>query len=187
MPEKRWFLSKLTEKLKQGPRQLIGNRGYRRYLKVKKDSVSIDRKSLAQEARFDGKYVLKTNTSLSPEETARAYKSLYQVEKAFRELKSGLELRPVYHWNDTRVKGHIMVCFLALVLETALCRHLKEAGSSFSYLDLMDDLKELRAVEVEWEGQKYLARTEMTGHAFEAFKALKLRPPNLLQKMPPKK
>jgi len=78
-----------------------------------------------------------------------------------------------------------MVCFLALVLETALCRRLKEAGNTFSYLDLMDDLGELRAVEVELDGKNYLTRSEMVGNTFEVFKALKLRPPKLIQEMPP--
>jgi hypothetical protein len=77
-----------------------------------------------------------------------------------------------------------MVCFLALVLETALCRRLKEAGSTFSYLDLMDDLGELRAVEVKLAGKRFLARTKMVGNTYEVFKALRLRPPKLIQEMP---
>jgi len=79
-----------------------------------------------------------------------------------------------------------MVCFLALVLETAPCHRLKETGSTFSYLDLIDDLQELRAVEVDLDGQKFLAPTEMVGDSFEVFKALKLRPPKLIQQMPSK-
>lgn len=174
----------LARKLKNGPKQLVGNRGFRRFLKIQGAAVTIDQERVSREARFDGKYVLKTNTALVLSEVAQSYKSLWQVERAFRELKSGLELRPVYHWKEARVQGHIMVCFLALVLETALCRRLKEAGSTFSYLDLVDDLQELRAVEVELDGQKFLARTEMVGDTFEVFKALKLRPPKLIQQMP---
>ena len=179
------MLADLTRKLKQGPKQLVGNRGYRRYLKFTGATVSIDEEKIAFEKRFDGKYVLKTNTELAPSEVAQSYKLLWQVERAFRELKTGLNLRPVYHHTDSRVRGHIMVCFLALVLETALCRKLKEAGSRFSYSDLLEDLKELRAVEVSLGGQRFLARTEMVGQAYEAFKALGLRPPNLVQVMPP--
>ena len=178
------MLSILARKLKGGPKGLVGNRGFRRFLKIQDRAVTIDPELVLQEARFDGKYVLKTNTTLTPSEVASSYKSLWQVERAFRELKSNLELRPVYHWNDVRVEGHIMVCFLALVLETALCRRLKEAGSTFSYLDLMDDLGELRAVEVELAGKRFLARTEMVGNTYEVFKALRLRPPKLIQEMP---
>jgi len=86
--------------------------------------------------------------------------------------------------SSLRGAFHIMVCFLALVLETVVCRRLKEAGSSFSYLDLMDDLGQLRAVEIELDGQRFLARSDMVGDIYEVFKALKLRPPKLIQRMP---
>jgi len=178
------MLTSLARKLKGGPKKLVGNRGFRRFLKIQNKAITIDQELVSQEARFDGKYVLKTNTTLTPSEVASSYKSLWQVERAFRELKSNLELRPVYHWNDRRVEGHIMVCFLALVLESALCRRLKEAGSAFSYLDLMDDLSQLQAVEVELVGKRFLARTEMAGDTYEVFKALKIRPPKLIQEIP---
>ncbi len=119
------MLITLARKLKGGPKKLAGNRGFRRFLKIQGAAVTIDPELVSQEARFDGKYVLTTNTAFTPSEVAQSYKSLWQVERAFRELKSGLKLRPVYHWNDARVQGHIMVCFLALILETALCRRLK--------------------------------------------------------------
>jgi transposase len=85
----------------------------------------------------------------------------------------------MYHHADSRVRGHIMVCLLALVLDTALCRKLKQADSNCSYPDLVDDLKELRAVEVSLDDQRFLARTEMVGKAYEAL-ALGIRPPNLV-------
>jgi transposase len=129
------------------------------------------------------------------EEVAMAYKSLWQVERAFREMKSSLDLRPVYHWSESRVRGHIMVCFLALVLESGLLRALKKgrretkkgenvAGSdekSTSMKDLMADLKRLQAMKVNLDGKQYLLRTEFQGKAYEAFKVLGLRPPEKFQ------
>ena len=110
------MLAKLESKIsKQGAKSLVGNRGYRRYLKVNGNAVTIDKENLKQEARFDGKYLLLTNSNLPTDQVALAYKDLWKVERAFRELKSGLDLRPIYHWTDTRVRGHIMVCYLALV------------------------------------------------------------------------
>ena len=103
------------------------------------------------------KLSLRTNTKLTNKEVAQSYKLLWKVERAFRELKSGLDLRPIYHYTDTRVKGHIMICFLALVMETALCRKLKEIGSTFSYAEILEDLKEIRAVELTVEGKRFLA------------------------------
>jgi len=169
----------LTKKLKQGPKSLVGNRGYRRYLSMQKADVKIDQEKMASEV----KYVLRTNTKLTNKEVAQSYKLLWKVERAFRELKSGLDLRPIYHYTDTRLKGHIMICFLALVMETALCRKLKEIGSTFSYAEILEDLKEIRAVELTVEGKRFLARTEMMGNAYDAFKALKTRPPDLLKEI----
>lgn len=172
------MVTRLEEKLKsEGFKSLVGNRGYRRYLKVSGAKVSINQKALLEEARFDGKYVLQTNTELATDEVALAYKGLWQVERAFRELKSGLDLRPIYHWTEARVRGHIMVCFLAFVLETALRKKLKEAGTEEAYPHILHDLQQLKAVQITIDGETYLIRTELLGKAFDAFKAVGLRPP----------
>lgn len=68
------------------------------------------------------------------------------MEHAFRELKSGLEIRPVFLRTQDHVRGHIMVCFLALVLEAALQRLLKQQGSSGTYQEVLADLEQVRAV-----------------------------------------
>ncbi|MGQ9747284.1 MAG: IS1634 family transposase, partial [Candidatus Caldatribacteriaceae bacterium] len=145
-----------------------------------------DERVLEEESRYDGKWVLRTNCSLSPEEVARAYKSLWQVERAFRELKSGLDLRPIYHWTEKRIRDHVMVCFLALVLEMALRRKIKALGKEveFRYDDLLLDLCQLKAVEIRLDGKCYLACTELTGQAGLAFKELGMRPPLHVQEVP---
>lgn len=180
------MVSVLREKLASGQaRQLIGNSGYRRYLRWEGAGLSIDEEALEKEARYDGKYLLRTNTALAPAEVAQAYKGLWQVERAFRELKSGLDLRPVYHFTERRIRGHVMVCFLALVLEMALRRKIKALGKEeVSYEDLLLHLEQLRAVEIGLEGRRYLARTELVGHADLAFKALGMRPPLHVTELP---
>lgn len=180
------MVAKLEQKLQTGGlKSLIGNSGYRRYLKVSGAKATIDRQTLKEEARFDGKYVLQTNTQLSAGEVALAYKGLWQVERAFRELKSGLDLRPVYHWTPSRIIGHVAVCFLAFVMEVALRKKLKETGIEASYRDILSDLTQLKAVQIIQDGQTYLARTELQGKAYDAFKAVGLRPPAKVQVMPP--
>lgn len=172
------MVAKLEAKLSSsGLKSLVGNTGYRRYLKVEGAKAGIDQDAIREEALYDGKYVLRTNTNLSPEEAALAYKGLWQVERAFRNLKSGLDLRPVYHWTDRRVRGHIMVCFLALVLEVVLQKKLEAISKEISYSQVMSDLAQLQAVEVHLDGQRYLARTELVGCADLVFKALGMRPP----------
>ncbi|MEW6698588.1 MAG: transposase [Bacillota bacterium] len=111
-------------------------------------------------------------------EVAEAYKTLWRVERAHRELKSGLDLRPVYYYADSRVRGHVMVCFLALVLESALIRYLNQGASKASYLKVLADLSKLHAVEITHQGKTYLLRTELAGSAYEAFRVLGIRPPN---------
>lgn len=170
---------KLEKKLKDsGVKSLVGNRGYRRCLLIKDAMVGLDRKALKEASRYDGKYVLRTNCQLDTEDVALAYKDLWRVERAFRELKSTLDLRPVYHWKDRRVRGHVMVCFLALVLESALYRSLRQAGSQVEYMYLIRDLKQLKAVKLELENEQYICRTELPGCSYEAFKVIGLRPPS---------
>lgn len=173
------IVGKLEKKLKDnGVKSLVGNRGYRRYLLIKDAMVGLDQKALKEASRYDGKYVLRTNCQLDTEDVVLAYKDLWRVERAFRELKSTLDLRPIYHWKDRRVRGHVMVCFLALVLESALYRSLKQAGSQVEYMYLIRDLKQLKAVKLELENEQYICRTELPGCSYEAFKVIGLRPPN---------
>jgi len=173
------MIAKLEEQLKNnGIKSLIGNSGYRRYLLLNKDAVvGIDKKAIEAEARYDGKYVLRTNSQLDTHQVALAYKDLWRVERAFRTLKSSLDLRPVYHWKDSRVRGHIMVCFLALALESALQRKMVEKNIDVEYSYVLRDLQQLRAVEMTIGDTKYLCRTELAGKAYEAFRALGIRPP----------
>jgi hypothetical protein len=84
--------TELREKLCGGTKGLIGNSAYRKYVTVEKDAVSIDERKIAAEQRYDGKYVLLTNTDLSPRETALAHKELWQVVRAFRETLSAYSL-----------------------------------------------------------------------------------------------
>src|SRR5690606_29289363 len=134
--------------------------------------------------RYDGKYLLRTNTDFEPEAVVEAYKDLWRVERAFRTLKSTLELRPMYHWTPSRVRGHIMVCFLALVLESVLWRKLREHAPDVSCDEVLADLERLHAVRVDLDGEAYLTRTELAGKAYLAFQAVGLRPPLRAQPLP---
>src|SRR4030042_3944593 len=96
----------LKQQLKKNPKALIGNKGYRKYLKLDRDHLRLDQDKIDGEESFDGKWVLKTNTSLSPEQVALKYKELWQVEQVFREVKSVLETRPVFHKCDETIRGH---------------------------------------------------------------------------------
>jgi len=105
------ILKALEDKLETGAKSMVGNRGYRRFLKVERGAVSLDAAKVEAEARFDGKYVLCTNTTLPAAEVAVQYKRLYLVEQLFRAAKSLVDTRPIFHQWDATIKGHVFVRF----------------------------------------------------------------------------
>jgi len=165
----------------KGPKAFVMPRGIRRFVELKGGELSFREKAIKEESRYDGKWVLRTNTELPAAEVALAYKSLWQIERAFRELKSGLEINPVYLRTEDHVRGHIVVCFLALVMEAALLRLLRSQEAEVSYLNTLNDLDKVRAVEIKNNGKSWLVRTELPTRASQSFKAIGLRPPPLVQ------
>ena len=159
------LLAALQDKLRQGAKILVGNRGCRRFLKVEKEAVSIDPAAVKAEARFDGKYVLRTNTELPAAEVAVHYKRLLLVEQFFRAAKSLLDTRPIFHQWDATIQGHVFCSFLALVLLDELQRRLAQRGVEAEWADLRRDLLALAEVEVRDGDHWYLLRTALQGVA----------------------
>src|SRR5512137_1175658 len=176
------IIDSLSEKIKTNPKGLIGNRGYRKYLKIDRNSVSIDQAKIEYESRFDGKWVLITNADLSADQVALKYKELWQVEHVFRDVKSVLENRPVYHQRDENIRGHVFCSFLALVLRKELDRRLKEHGHDFEWADIKQDLKSLQQVLIEDNGKSLVLRTECLGTCGKVFQAVGVAvPPTIRQ------
>jgi transposase len=93
------------------------------------------------------------------------------VEQVFRDVKSVLETRPVYHQRDENIRGHVFCSFLALVLRKELDRRLAEAGHHFEWADIKRDLKALEEVAINDNGKSLLLRTECTGTCGRVFQA----------------
>jgi len=166
------IIDSLKEQLKKDPKALIGNKGYRKYLTVDRGTISINRKKIDDAARFDGKWVLKTNTDLLPEQVALKYKELWQVEQVFRDVKSVLETRPIFHQKDETIRGHVFCSFLALVLRKELDRRLEKAGHSFEWADIKQDLKSLQEIMIEDNGKCLAIRSECKGTCGKVFQAV---------------
>jgi len=166
------ILASLEEQLKHGPKALVGNRGYRRYLKFEKDSATIDREKVEQEARFDGKWVLRTNARFSARNVALKYKELWQVEHTFRTMKSVLETRPVYHRRNETIRGHVFCSFLALMLKKELCRRLEQSGHSFEWAEIKQDLKALTETVIEEDGKRIAVRSQCKGTCGKVFQSV---------------
>ena len=177
------IVESLQEKIQSNPKELIGNKGYRKYLKMDRESVSIDQDKIDYDARFDGKWVLLTNTDLSAEEVALKYKELWQVEQVFRDIKSILDSRPVYHQREENIRGHIFCSFLALVLKKELKRRLDNAGHSFEWADVKQDLEALEEVVIEDQGKTLVLRTECVGTCGKVFQAVGVAIPPTIREL----
>ena len=166
------ILASLEEQLKKGAKALVGNRGFRRYLKSERDAFVIDYDKAKQEARFDGKWVITTNTRLSGEQVALKYKELWQVEQLFRDTKSLLETRPVFHQRNDTIRGHVFCSFLALVLKKELFRRMEASGQRFEWSEIKQDLKSLQEITLEEDGKRLAIRTQCQGTRGKVFQAV---------------
>lgn len=178
------ILKGLREALRRGEKALVGNRGYRRYLKASGSVFAIDEEKIEEEARYDGKWVLQTNLALPAATVALKYKQLWMVEDVFRTMKTVLETRPIYHKCDETIRGHVWCSFLALVLRVELQRRLAAltpGEAAPEWADVVRDLEALAQMEIEVEGKRYAARTEARGAAVKAFRACGVGLPPLSQ------
>jgi len=166
------IVAQLKERLARGRiKSVVGNAGFRRFLKGARGAWQIDEEAVEEDARFDGVFVLQTNLELDAAEVATTYKGLWRVERTFREEKSTLQIRPLYHHEDETRIGHIVASFLALRLEIDLQRRLEDKGVTVGWRTLMRDLSRVQAVHIDLDGKTYRIRTDLEGAAHIAFQA----------------
>jgi transposase len=176
----------LREQLRSGDQALVGNKGYRRYLSGSDSPhFRIDEAKIVEDARYDGKWVLRTNTDLDSAEVALQYKQLWMVEHWFRSCKSLLQTRPIFHRCDETIRGHVFCSFLALVLRQELQSRLEERGHELEWADVIGDLDRLQMVEVEQDGKRFLLRSEVQGSCGKVFQAVGVAVPPTVQQVSP--
>jgi len=179
------IVAALEEQLKRGDKSLVGNRGYRKYLRRGGAHFEIDPQKIKDEARYDGKWVLPTDLDdLPAEDVALRYKELWMVEDCIRSIKSILDTRPIYHHHDETIRGHVFCSFLALVLRKELQDRLTAANHSPEWADVLLDLESLQWVLVEHQGKRFRLRSEARGVCSQIFQAVGVAfPPTLEQQM----
>lgn len=177
------ILQALEEKIPKGPKALVGNKGYRKYVRIEKDSASIDFEKVKKEAQFDGKWVLRTTTDLPADQVALKYKELWQVERVFRDVKSVLETRPIFHQRDDTIRGHVFCSFLALVLRKELERHLEKAGHVFEWSHIKQDLQALQETHIEENRTKLAIRSKTEGVCGKVFQAIGMAMPPTIREI----
>jgi len=180
-------LRSLRKSLRGGDKALVGNSAYRRYLKTPDDKhFEIDDKRVAEDARYDGLYVLRTNMRLDALAVMLRYRELLKVEDIFRTTKSVLDTRPIYHQTDEAIRGHVFCSFLALVLRKALEDRLAAAHLKPEWGALLRELDRLQEIETQQDGKHFVLRTPVTGDVGRVFQALGIAlPPNIREAAAP--
>jgi len=127
----------------------ISKRGYNKFLEASGDvKVIINQEKIKEDERWDGFKGYITNTKLSAKAVYEEYSGLWQVEKAFRITKGTLEMRPMFHFTEKRIKAHICICFAAYKVYKELERILKISGIGLSVDKVLDIAKTITTIKV---------------------------------------
>jgi hypothetical protein len=185
--ERQAIVAGLAKQLARGDKALIGNSAYRRYLRRTPSgngkpgpAFEIDPGKLADEARYDGLFVLRTNARITPLQAVLRYRDLLQVEDLFRRAKAILRTRPIYHSSDAAIRGHVFCSFLALMLQKELADLCHSHGLVIEWADLLRDLDRLQEATIAKDGKRITTRTAVAGQVGRAFQAAGVAlPPNL--------
>ncbi|MCU0503714.1 MAG: IS1634 family transposase [Anaerolineae bacterium] len=146
---------------------------YGRYLKQTPAGLAIDRQAITAAERLDGKFVVHSNDdTLSAADMALGYKQLQRVEQAWRSMKSGLNLRPVFHWAPHRIHAHVAITVLALLLE-----RVAEHACADTWRNIRDDLKQIQLAQLFSPNGTVWQVTEPTPEAAKRLKSLQIKPP----------
>jgi hypothetical protein len=183
--EREAIVANLRQALRRGDKALVGNAGYRRFLKAPAQGFAVDEARVAEDARFDGIFVLRTNTTLDPLQAMLRYRELQGVEQLFRSAKSLLATRPIFHKCDATIRGHVFCSFLALVLKKELADRCAARGFQPEWDEVRRDLDRLQEVEVAQDDKRFVLRTPVTGCAGKLFQTLGVAlPPNIRDAAP---
>ncbi len=181
--ERGLIIASLQDKIKTGAKTLVGNKGYRKFIKMAKGSIAIDYKKAEKDARYDGKWVLQTNTELKAEEVALKYKELWKVEQTFRDVKSVLETRPVYHKTDETIRGHVFCSFLAMILRNELESRLENQGYDFEWNDIKQDLESIQEYRLNENEKTIVIRSQCKGISGKVIQAVGIALPPTIKKL----
>jgi hypothetical protein len=194
------LIKKISKKRKATPKDFITNKNYTKYVNGLQDGTpQLNEEAIAKESIKDGFFGVITNVRadrMSVCEVLSAYKHLWIVEDAFGEIKGMLKTRPIYHWSDDHITGHLIMCFLAYFCEaqmTKLLRRKEVALESkaiedqliderpLTVAEAMQELAEVRAMPVRLKDNLVWVRNDIKGNAAKLLKAIGAPiPPKLL-------
>jgi transposase len=191
-------LDKIRRKLskkKIKAKDFVSNKTYQRYVTglSGESELALNQKAIEEDAKKDGFFGVITNVNdMTAKTVVENYKSLWIVEDAFGEIKGNLKARPVFHWSDDRIVGHLTLCFLAYYCESLMTIALREKEimlespaiddgiikeRPLTAVEAMRELSEVRAIPVKMKKTTIWVRTDIKGNAFKLFSAIGLKPP----------
>ena len=196
------ILAKIREKLNTKTartKSFVTNRNYQKYLILQDAKPILNQQAIDEQARKDGFFGIITNVKSKPaKEIVFNYKQLWKIEDSFGELKGSLRSRPVFHWTDDRIIGHLVVCFLAYLCEAHMTRALREQNDKLqskaikgkiikerplTTIMAMEELNSVLAIPVKIKSQTIWVRTDIPENAQNLLKAMNMRiPPKILEK-----
>jgi transposase len=161
-------------------KELIGNRGYTKYLKFKEHGnteVIIDENKVQSDSKWDGISGIFTNANLSNMECLSRYRGLWQIEECFRITKSHLKVRPIFHFSPVRIQGHIALCFLSLAVLKFTQIKLAQAGIKITIQKLTDELSRVGStlMEDKASGVRFRVPSKLTDTCKSIYKAFGLK------------
>ena len=191
-------LDKIRKKLskkKITAKEFVTNKTYQRYVTGLNDNkeFTLNETAIAEDAIRDGYFGVVTNvTDMGAKEIVEHYKTLWIVEDAFGEIKGTLKARPVFHWTDERIIGHLTLCFIAYYCEAMMTQALRNKKLTLdspaidedtidpcplTVVEAMKELQEVRAVPVTVHSTTMWVRTDICGNAHKLLSAIGLKPP----------
>jgi transposase len=149
--------------------------------KNKSGHLVLNEEKIRQEERCDGLYIVRSSKSdLPAKEVALSYKTLQQVERAFHYIKSFVEIRPCCHFSEYRIKGHVLLCVLAYLLQRWV-----ELKTDYSWLKIRTAFKKIHAVELTVNKEKFIHRSGLNHESTDILRKLKVKyPPKILWSKP---
>ncbi len=183
-------------------KDFVSNANYKKYVCISSNNKpTLNHQAIEKERRKDGFFGIITNVkkeAMPAERIISEYKQLWRIEDAFGELKGTFKTRPVFHWTDDRIIGHIMICFLAYLCEAHLTKNLRVKSELLNSkaiekdciksrpLTTVQGLKELNqvlAIPIKIKKQTIWVRTDIPKNAMKLLNAISIKtPPKILKK-----
>lgn len=175
------LIEKAKKMLAEGNVESKDKRGARKYIKEQtKQKYKLDIDKIERDKKYDGYYGIITNTKLNPKQIIEQYHTLWKVEETFRTLKNHLEIRPVFHWTEKRIKGHIVMSFVAYIMQRTLELELERNKIEYSHEKVREAIKKMEYIEFKTSQQNFAIRTHIDTLGQKILKILDIPIPKVI-------